>query len=493
MSAMDPTRQSIPQSHTAILVVDPDERVYKTFGAILGSKYNLVFTPNEELAKLIINDFPFGIVFVGQKSAARSEKFFIHTLKSEHPSIPIIFIAKSPKVDLILTAFRAGVRDIITFPIDPEELIHLTDRIDALRPKEDGAGRFQAASARFNLKSFWSQLRSGSPGYLEIGSEAEQKTSPRVGRTDSNEHSSPGPVSDTRAKGVAASRHPDVRGRAGGSGMCVFFLGQFRAVITDQVLDVWPSRKGKSLFAYLCYHGTKPIFKDALMDVFWPKSMADSARNSLNVLIHGIRKRLQQLDATKEYILFRNECYCINPDIEVWSDVDELKSLWRKAQATEKSQSLEAAVKYHEQIASIYLGDFMPDDLYEDWSNLERENLKEIFLVALEKISENRFRIGNLAEAISLCKAILERDNCREEIYRRLMCCYQRLGRRDKALMVYRKCVQCLKTELDVGPTSSTTELYTKIKTDASNPCDTTTSPTARIIPEAARLAPLKK
>ena len=168
--------QSIPQSHTAILVVDPDERVYKTFGAILGSKYNLVFTPNEELAKLIINDFPFGIVFVGQKSAARSERLFIHTLKSEHPSIPIIFIAKSPKVDLILTAFRAGVRDIITFPIDPEELIHLTDRIDALRPKEDGAGRFQAASARFNLKSFWSQLRSGSPGYLEIGLEAEQKS-----------------------------------------------------------------------------------------------------------------------------------------------------------------------------------------------------------------------------------------------------------------------------------------------------------------------------
>ena len=490
---MDPTPQSIPQKRTTILVIDPDERVYKMFGAILGSKYNLVFTPNEELAKLIINDFPFGIVFVGQKSMTRSESSFIHTLKLEHPSIPIIFIAKNPKVDLILESFRAGVRDIITFPIDPEELAHLTKRIDALRPREDSVARLQPPSARFNLKSFWSQLRSGSPGYLEIGMDTEQKRSPAADPTGFDRSSLGASAGDAPTEDGVASGLKRVRMQAGASGLLVFFLGQFRTIVNDQVLDVWPSRKGKSLFAYLCYHAKKPIFKDALMDVFWPKSMADSARNSLNVLIHGIRKRLQQLDATKEYILFRNECYCINPDIEVWSDVDELKSLWRKAQAIEKSQSLEAAVKYHEQIASIYLGDFMPDDLYEDWSNLERENLKEIFLVALEKISENRFRIGNLAEAISLCKAILERDNCREEIYRRLMCCYQRLGRRDKALMVYRKCVQCLKTELDVGPTSSTTELYNRIKTDASNPCDSTTSPAARIIPEAARLAPLKK
>ncbi len=490
---MDRTPQPTPQKRTTILVIDPDEKVYKMFGAILGSKYNLVFTPSEELAKLIIDDFPFGIVFVGQRSATRSESAFIHILKRKHPSIPIIFIAKTHKADLILESFRAGVRDIITFPIDPEELAHLTRRIDALRPRADGVARVQPPSARFNLKSLWSQLRSGSSGYLEIGMDPEQERSPAADPAGSDESSAGDSAGSAPIEYAAASGRGGGRMRAGASGMLVFFLGQFRTVINDQVLDVWPSRKGKSLFAYLCYHAKRPIFKDALMDVFWPKSMADSARNSLNVLIHGIRKRLQQVDATQEVIVFRNECYCINPDIEVWSDVDELKSLWRKAQATERNQSLEAAVTYHEQIASIYSGDFMPDDLHEDWSNLERENLKEIYLVALEKISEHRFRIGNLAEAISLCKAILERDNCREEVYRRLMSCYHCLGRRDKALVVYRKCVQCLKTELDVGPASSTTEVYNKIKTDASNLCDSTTSHAARMISEGARSAPLKK
>jgi DNA-binding SARP family transcriptional activator len=252
------------------------------------------------------------------------------------------------------------------------------------------------------------------------------------------------------------------------------------------MLDEWPSRKGKSLFAYLAYHYNKPIFRDVLMDVFWPKSMAESSRNSLNVVIHGLRKLLQQFDAVREYIIFKNECYCINPEIGIWTDVDELKVLWRKGRAVEKSKGLEAAAEFYDQIAGIYSDDFMSDEIYEDWSTLERENLKEIFLVTLEKISENRFRLGNLAEAIGICKAILERDNCREEIYRRLMCCYQKTGRRDKALLAYRKCIHALKSELDVGPSAATAELYQKIKADAPDPCRSSTVDATAALPKVS-------
>jgi DNA-binding SARP family transcriptional activator/FixJ family two-component response regulator len=466
--------QGRPPNHTTILVVDPDDRVYKTFGAILGSKYNLVFTPNEELAKLIINDFPFGMVFVGQKSTTQSDSLLIHTLKSEQPSIPIVFIAKNPKADLILASFRAGVRDIITFPIDSEELMHITERIDALRSKNRTTDNLEQSSPRFKLKNFCPQLRSGSHGYVEIGLQTERETSSLESGTVSDGSALVDLVSDKSANVVTTLGHraDNVRGQPDTSRMRVFFLGHFRTIINDQLLDEWPSRKGKSLFAYLSYHYNKPIFRDALMDVFWPKSMAESARNSLNVVIHGLRKRLQQFDAAKEYIIFKNECYCINPEIDIWTDVDELRGLWRNARAGEKSQGLEAAAQFYEQIAAIYNGDFMSDEIYEDWSTLERENLKEIFLVTLEKISEARFRLGNLAEAINICKAILDRDSCREEIYRRLMCCYQKTGRRDKALMAYRKCVHDLKTELDVDPTAATIELYKKIKTDVSDPCE---------------------
>jgi DNA-binding SARP family transcriptional activator len=48
------------------------------------------------------------------------------------------------------------------------------------------------------------------------------------------------------------------------------------------------------------------------------------------------------------------------------------------------------------------------------------------------------------------------------------MYCYQQVGLRDKALKAYRKCVQALRTELDVEPSAATIELYKKIKADRS-------------------------
>jgi DNA-binding SARP family transcriptional activator len=243
-------------------------------------------------------------------------------------------------------------------------------------------------------------------------------------------------------------------------------------MIKDRIIEEWPSKKGKSIFAYLCYHSNKPIYRDVLIDVFWPKSTPDSARNNLNVVIHGLRKRFQQLDPAREYIVFKDECYSINPEITIWSDVWELQVLWQKAQSIERRKGLNAATEFYEQIAAIYGGDFLSDEPYEDWSTLERENLREIFMVSLEIISENRFQIGNYSEAISICNAILEKDNCREEIYRRLMCCYQQVGRRDKALKAYRKCVQALRVELDVAPSAATIELYKKIKADTSFPSE---------------------
>ena len=113
-------------------------------------------------------------------------------------------------------------------------------------------------------------------------------------------------------------------------------------MIRDRIVDEWPGKKGKSIFAYLSYHSDKRICRDVLMDVFWPKSMRDSARNSLNVAIHGLRKRFQQFDPEKEYIVFSNESYFINPEIEIWTDVNDFGDLWMNAQRVERSLGLEA-------------------------------------------------------------------------------------------------------------------------------------------------------
>jgi DNA-binding SARP family transcriptional activator len=104
--------------------------------------------------------------------------------------------------------------------------------------------------------------------------------------------------------------------------MRVYFLGHFRTLINDQMLDEWPSKKGKSIFAYLSYQYDRPIHRDVLMNTFWPKSIPESARNCLNVDIHSLRKRFQQIDPAREFLVFKDECYSLNPEIEVWTDLD---------------------------------------------------------------------------------------------------------------------------------------------------------------------------
>lgn len=434
----------------AILVVDRDERIYKIFSEALCPKYNLVFIPNESLAEKIVHDFPFALVFIGQCPGIHDGLSLIRSLKSLHPDIPVILIVRQPSADLILSAFRAGARDIVT---DPENPIDLLDQADRIIPHAPAGPTFclsEPLPPRFNLRNLWMQFRTANQGYVKFGLPADRSTYSLI---------------DGRAAFPTQGKTPEaVQDLRDSARLRVLFLGNFQVLVRDRIVDEWPSRKGKSIFAYLAYHSNKRICRDILMDVFWPKSMRESARNSLNVAIHGLRKKLQQLDSEREHIVFNNDSYSINPEIEVWTDVSEFGDLWMKARSVERIQGLEAAALYYDQATSMYSGDFMSDELYEDWSTLERENLKEIFLVALEKISENRFQAGNLEETICICRAILERDICREEVYRRLMGCYQKAGRRDKALCVYRQCVRSLKDELDVEPSAATTELYRKIK-----------------------------
>lgn len=111
----------------------------------------------------------------------------------------------------------------------------------------------------------------------------------------------------------------------------------------------------------------------------------------------------------------------------------------------------------------------MEEDIYENWNSLDRENLKEIYLVVLDRLSKYYSSDSKPLTAIKLCEVILQKDNCREDVHQRLMRCYYRLGLRDKAIKQFRKCKEILNAELEVEPTQTTMDLYQKIKKDSLN------------------------
>jgi DNA-binding SARP family transcriptional activator len=199
------------------------------------------------------------------------------------------------------------------------------------------------------------------------------------------------------------------------------------------------------------------------MEVFWPGSSTEASRNSLNVAIHALRRTLRSIT---DMPIVVHDCgvYRINRDVRLWLDVEAFESHVKCGRRFEDAGELDKAMRDFEFAASLYRGDFMADDPYEDWAALTRERLRLAHLEALSRLSNLYFSAGNYTACVGLCQRIIERDPCREDAHRRLMRCHSRQGMPHLALMQYRVCARALADELGVETDPATTELHERIR-----------------------------
>ncbi len=245
--------------------------------------------------------------------------------------------------------------------------------------------------------------------------------------------------------------------------LAVHLLGPLYAAIDDVAVEDWPSARCRSLFGYLLTHREPWPQREVLMEVFWPGSSAEASRNSLNVAIHALRRTLRSIT---DMPIVVHDCgvYRINRDVLLWLDVEAFESHVKCGRRFEDAGELDKAMRDYEFAASLYRGDFMADDPYEDWAALTRERLRLAHLEALSRLSNLYFSAGNYTACVGLCQRIIERDPCREDAHRRLMRCHSRQGMPHLALMQYRVCARALADELGVETDPATTELHERIR-----------------------------
>jgi DNA-binding SARP family transcriptional activator len=246
--------------------------------------------------------------------------------------------------------------------------------------------------------------------------------------------------------------------------LVVYCLGPFRVYQDDQLVKQWPSSKGKAIFKYLIMHRERPVPKEVLMELFWPGSDPDAARNNLNVAIYGLRQALRKARPSFSHVLFQDDCYLLNPELTIWLDVEAFMERLASAKALEKRGELKAAVQEYTTAEALYEGEFLEEDRYEDWVIPRRERLRQGYLDLLDRLSRYYYDQGNITACTAVCRKTLTVDTCREEAHRRLMRCYSRQGQPYLALRQYHSCVEALKEELDVPPTSATTQLSERIR-----------------------------
>lgn len=448
-----------------ILIVDSCGATHEQVCRVVGQAPALARTGKRALQ--LTRQFPISIAFVSRQLSDMESLHLVSALKAKQPALPVVFVADTADSELILAAMRSGASDFVLENADPDCFAAVFQRLLAKEVITDTANGHQSVRQTLataghrigrSVRGWWQQaftnVRGGLDEVTPIWDAAERA---HVDLTL--------PAGKTNGVAVSPVTHALDDSRNGDlPQLAIHCLGGFRVFFKGQPVHAKFSRKARAILVCLAQRHPRRVHRDILMDRFWPDADPDAARNCLHVSLHNVRQQFSRIDHEIDVVLFRDECYGLNPELTFWIDAGEFDKAWRAGNRSERERDPAAAIPYYEKAVVLYKGDFMEDDRYECWPAQDRENLRESYLLTLNKLSELYFQRGQMDLAIQFCERILARDGCCEEVHRRLMQCYHRQRQRDKAIRQYHKCEELLQNELEVLPSRATSQLFQQIK-----------------------------
>jgi DNA-binding SARP family transcriptional activator len=242
-----------------------------------------------------------------------------------------------------------------------------------------------------------------------------------------------------------------------GHGLWVRTLGPF-AVWRDNVVVTdpeWQREKARRLFQLLLTQRGQWLYPEQIVEQLWPDLAPEAAARDFRVALNALNRALEPGRGRSVPAFFasrRGSQYGLNPSAKILIDVDEFQRL----AAADDDEMLRLAL-------SLYEDDYLPECVYEDWSAPERQRLRDLYLVTAEGLARRLLRKKAWDEVISLCEAILARDDCWEAAYRLLMRAHAAAGNRAQVQSSYQRCVVALSDGLGLEPSAATRALLEKL------------------------------
>jgi two-component SAPR family response regulator len=243
-------------------------------------------------------------------------------------------------------------------------------------------------------------------------------------------------------------------------------LDGFQVSFGGDRVERWESIKAKSLLQYLITKPGKPVAKEELMEALWPDCDPKISNNNLKAAMHGLRQTFNKLlkkEPSLPYVIFNQGSYQINPKFFLWLDVEQFELHWETGRRLQVAGKRGESMREFKLAEELYKSDYLADEPYEEWTLLRREALHDIYLNILSKLADNYLENSDYENCIVYCFKILDKDNCREDAYQRVMRCYRRLGLRNRALQWYEICRKTIEAEMDTEPDQATKNLYQQL------------------------------
>jgi ATP/maltotriose-dependent transcriptional regulator MalT/DNA-binding SARP family transcriptional activator len=229
----------------------------------------------------------------------------------------------------------------------------------------------------------------------------------------------------------------------------------------------WRSSKARQLFQLLLTERGRALPRDRVLESLWPEMEPDAAANNLRVTLNRLGKAIEPdrpEGAPPAYLLQQGDTYGFNTESDHQLDAADFAEAVAEGQRAARRGQRTAAIAAFRKAIGLYSGPYLPDNMYEDWTVVERERLAMLFNDAAMRLGGLLLEEGLAHEAIGLAWRVLENDRAHEDAYRLLMRAHATLGERSTALRLYARCVSMLRDELGVEPLPETTALYNALR-----------------------------
>ena len=242
--------------------------------------------------------------------------------------------------------------------------------------------------------------------------------------------------------------------RGGGREVAIVALGRFAVLRSGEPvpLAAWQSRKARDLLKVLVARRGHPITREAAAETLWPQENPEPLGNRLSVALSTIRKVLDpgRRHPPDHYVMADAQTIALRLDrVEV--DLIEFLRIADRAIDLMAKGDRDAAEALLRQARQIYAGDFLEDDLYEEWAVEAREEARSRLLTVLRLLARLATDRGEDEPAGQYLGQLLERDPYDEDAWLALIAGQLRLRRHGEARRRYATYARRM-GELDVVP-----------------------------------------
>lgn len=240
-------------------------------------------------------------------------------------------------------------------------------------------------------------------------------------------------------------------------------LGPFRLYQDGHPVDGWNGARGQRIARYLLAHHGHPVPRERLMELLWPETDPEAGRRNLHQAVYALRRTLRRRQPELQHVVFENDCYLLNPELELWCDSDEFERRVDEGDRLGRDDRPAAAAAAYAGAELLYRGDYLEDTPFEEWALPKRDYLAARHAEAMRELARLDLTMGRIDEAIACARRLLVRETADEAAHQLIIRGQLAAGRRADALRQYRACAAALRREYGFAPSPETSALCAQL------------------------------